>query len=542
MDSREIELGDFNRSEKVIIVYNESTSAPNISRNVNPQQQAKVRAAAIIGTFLQLGVLVYAGFATYYHTLRFPKEENVPVSNYAFPCTASGTIILVTGLLLCADVLEKRTIEIGRKPRTGYQAYIIWLQRQATVGDQVFKSFGIFSDAPRKGVVTSRHRDLSTVPSKTTAVSFVDRITEVACYMPFRIHRLFKTTSDNKAPLFTESSVQFSKTTLGAFLSISGYVIQFVGLRDMHWSVSVVQLGAVAIMTAARTAIRRGLTVVPKAQSLSQDFELEWLASTITGINGSRLEIPKTDSPVWIDWVVLGHGETQGGSQDNSGSMKEKDTEEIEDDSEDDSEDNSNGEVDSQGISVTEEGINDGAKEASRGRADGAASNYSDNVQPSHGINMEDEHYGGSVAARNNEGHMRALVLKPHTVMKLRSHFAKVTGWRSPGFKEANSLSRAIEVVMNTLLLKSGLEDFNWQFEAMCSNSGPQIVTVPMSLVKGNWKVSRHDIEAILSLWIFSMKNAPRGESSPQNTDITTDRPGVHLLGLDTPQLRRDLR
>lgn len=126
-----------------------------------------------------------------------------------------------------------------------------------------------------------------------------------------------------------------------------------------------------------------------------------------------------------------------------------------------------------------------------------------------------------------------ALVLKPHTVMMLRSHFAKVTGWRSPVFEEANSFSRAIEVVMNTLLLKSRLEDFNWQFEAMCSNSGPQIVTVPMSLVKGNWKVSHHDIEAILSLWIFSMNNAPRGESCPQNTDITTDRPGVHLLGLD---------
>ncbi|RBA14320.1 hypothetical protein FPRO05_03112 [Fusarium proliferatum] len=500
-------------SGPLIIVYNESKSAPNVSLNVHSQKRAEVRAAAVIGTFLQLGVLIYAGFATYYHTLRFPKEENKPVSSYAFPCTASGTIILVTGLLLCADVVEKRTVEIFRKPQADYNAYVIWLQRQATVGDQVFKSFGIFSDEPRKEVVTSRP-DISTVASEATE----------------------------------EHSVQFSKTTLGAFLGISGYIVQFVGLRDMHWSVSIVQLGAVVLMTAVRAAIRRGLAVPPRAQSLSQDFELEWLASITAGIDGSSLKIPQAESPDWINWVVSGdEGFILESLKDGR-----KDGEESEDDSDDDSENDTkeDSDRDNEGdnkddgevISDTEEGINDGVEEASRGRVGGDASNYSDDVQPSHGIGMEDEHQGGSVAARDNEGHRRGIYSKPQAVMTLRSHFGKVTGWRSPVFAEANSLSRAIEVVMNTLLLKSGLEHFDWQFQATCSNSDPQIITVPMSLVKGNWHVSRDDIQAILSLWILSMKNARKSESNLQNTDITTDRPGVHLLGLDTPQLRRDLR
>ncbi|KLP19116.1 uncharacterized protein LW94_487 [Fusarium fujikuroi] len=63
-----------------------------------------------------------------------------------------------------------------------------------------------------------------------------------------------------------------------------------------------------------------------------------------------------------------------------------------------------------------------------------------------------------------------------------------------------------------------------------------------MSLVRGNWHVSRDDIEAILSLWVLSMTSALGDGSNAQNTDITTEKPGVHLLGLDTPQLRRDLR
>ncbi|KAF5632989.1 ankyrin repeat [Fusarium sp. NRRL 25303] len=289
----------------------------------------------------------------------------------------------------------------------------------------------------------------------------------------------------------------------------------------MHWSVSIVQLGAVVFMTAARAAIRRGLAVPPRAQSLSQDFELEWLASTITGIDGSSLEIREIDSPVWINWVVLGDerfnlksledgrkaaqgrahsgdDRSQGGSQDDRDSMKEKDGESedgskynSEDDSKDDSEDDSEGDSkdNGQAISNKEEGINDGVEEANRARADRDACNYSEDAQTSHGIDMEDEHHGGSVAARNNEGYTRATYSKPQTVLTLRSHFGEVTGWRSPVFAEANSLSRDIEVVMNTLFLESRLEHFDWQFKAMCSISGPQIVTVPMSLVKGNWRI-----------------------------------------------------
>ncbi|KAM0468698.1 hypothetical protein ACHAP7_010585 [Fusarium lateritium] len=336
----------------------------------------------------------------------------------------------------------------------------------------------------------------------------------------------------------------------------------------MHWSVSIVQLGAVLFMTAARAAIRRGLANPPRAQSLYQDFELEWLASTIAGTDGGRLEIPETDSAIWINWVVLGHegvkfespkdmrnnaegsahsgnNRNQGGRHDERESIEGKHGQKIEKESEDNSEDDSgdDSEDDSQAVSDKEEGTHNSTKWVSRenmsdistrSEANGdATSNYSGNVPPSHGIDIEDEHQNGSGAASNDEG---------HRLMMLRSYFAKATGWRSPVFAEANSLSRAMEVVMNTLFIKSELEHFDWQFQAMCDSSDPQIITVPMSLVNGNWQVNRHDIEAILSLWVFSMKNSLVHVKTPQDTNITTGRPGVHLLGLNTPQLQRDLQ
>ncbi|KAG5665468.1 hypothetical protein KAF25_009593 [Fusarium avenaceum] len=560
----------------IIIIYNESNSAPNISLNVHPQKRAEIRIAAVIGTFLQLGVLIYAGFATYHHALRFPKEENLPVSNYAFPCTATGTILLVTGLLLCADVVEKRTAEKSRKPRAGYEAFPIWVQRQATVGDQVFKSFGILSNTPRKEVLTSRRNTLSKTPN---GVSLVDRIVIVVSYLPLQIVELFKRVVDKKTSSFTESSVQSSKTTLGAFLSISGYVVQFVGLRDMHWSVSIVQLGAVVFMTAARAALRRGLAVPPQARSLVQDFELEWLASIISGTDGRRWGVPESDSKYRINWVVLGdegvqlhspedtrdrpedyvcssNKQDQGGGQADVINGNDREIEEIEkmeEDTEDSSEHGSHNcsenhsEEESRKKSKGKSPENPEKSRSGRQNDIGTYGEAYSNVESDNGEDVDTSDdtgvaYGqgsGTVTESENGGYTDTVCSNAQTVMILRSQFAKFTGWRSPVFAEADCLSRAIEVVMNTLFLKSSLEHFKWHLRATYNSSEPQVIdvsNVSMKLIRGSWQVNRHHVEAILSLWIFSMKD------THQNGDITSARRGVHLLGADRPQLRRDLR
>ncbi|KIL95639.1 hypothetical protein FAVG1_00377 [Fusarium avenaceum] len=562
-NAEEIELDNLDPASdsgtlpKIIIIYNESDSAPNISLNVHPQKRAEIRIAAVIGTLLQLGVLIYAGFATYHHALRFPKEESLPVSNYAFPCTATGTILLVTGLLLCADVVEKRTAEKSRKPRAVYEAFPIWVQRQATVGDQVFKSFGIFSNTPRKEVLTSRRNTFSKTPN---GVSLVDRIVIVVSYLPLQIVELFKRVLDKKTSSFTESSVQSSKTTLGAFLSISGYVVQFVGLRDMHWSVSIVQLGAVVFMTATRAALRRGLAVPPQARSLVQDFELEWLASIISGTDGDegvQLHSPENTRDRPEDYVCSSNKQDQGGGQADVINGNDREIEEIEkmeEDTEDSSEQGSHNCRENH--SEEEEGRKESKgkspdnPEKSRSGSQNDIGTYGEaysNVESDNGedVDTSDDtgvacgQGSGTVTESENGDYTDTVCSKAQTVMILRSQFAKFTGWRSPVFAEANCLSRAIEVVMNTLFLKSSLEHFRWPLRATYNSSEPQVIdvsNVSMKLIRESWQVNRHHVEAILSLWIFSMKD------THQNGDITSARRGVHLLGADRPQLRRDLR
>ncbi|KAM3516176.1 hypothetical protein MY11210_000198 [Beauveria gryllotalpidicola] len=86
-------------ASEIIIIRNKSAAAPNISLNSHDQfLRGELRAAAVLGTILQLSVLVYSGFATYYPTLRFEKNGR-PVADYAFPCTAAGILVLVAGML-----------------------------------------------------------------------------------------------------------------------------------------------------------------------------------------------------------------------------------------------------------------------------------------------------------------------------------------------------------------------------------------------------------------------------------------------------------
>jgi hypothetical protein len=72
-----------------------------------------------------------------------------------------------------------------------------------------------------------------------------------------------------------------TKAFLGAIASLCGFIVQFVGLRGMHWSVSVAQLGAILTMTAVRALICRGLAHPPDDKLLAAGFELEWLSLTL---------------------------------------------------------------------------------------------------------------------------------------------------------------------------------------------------------------------------------------------------------------------
>ncbi|KAH0596363.1 hypothetical protein MHUMG1_05479 [Metarhizium humberi] len=230
---------------KLTIVRNQAIDAPNISLNSHGYfGRGELRAVAVFGTILQLGVLTYFGFATYHPALKFTKGDDA-VANYAFPCTATGTITLVAGLLLCAHVVESSTEEKRYQPSKETKARLVWLQQAQTVGDQSFQSFAL-SAGDNQTLITTSCR----VNKKSQGVHLE------------------------------------LKTIVGTAVSLCGFVVQFIGLRGMHWSASVAQLGAVIAMAALRAWVRRGLAQPLQRVRLTPEHELEWFAMALGDFDG----------------------------------------------------------------------------------------------------------------------------------------------------------------------------------------------------------------------------------------------------------------
>lgn len=283
---------------KIVIVGHRDADAdaPNISLNVQDHNSAELRVCAVIGSIIQTAVIIYSAFATYYPALRYPKEEQQPVSAYAFPCMAAGTYLLSCGLVLCANVVEGRSKEETYKVKEGYEARIVWIQRKSTVGDQVFASVALFGTNPRDGIVTSRRLHTATATSHLDKIILALSTIVLAWYtslMKLVRHRVYgksalahNSAATKKALQETKleqnkDTIRASKTTISVVISLGGFIAQFVGIRGLHWSVSIVQLGAILAMTVLRAWVRRRLASPPQAHPLTFDFELEWLSFTL---------------------------------------------------------------------------------------------------------------------------------------------------------------------------------------------------------------------------------------------------------------------
>jgi hypothetical protein len=134
------------------------TGAPNISLNTSNSAVSKTElwVIALIGIFLQSGVLVLDAAATYYSGLQWKKGGRIVVG-YAFPFTFIGTLGVVVGMFVCAYVIEASTKECTWKAKSDQtNMQILWIQRSQTVSDQRFKSYAIYAAKDRKFIMTSR--------------------------------------------------------------------------------------------------------------------------------------------------------------------------------------------------------------------------------------------------------------------------------------------------------------------------------------------------------------------------------------------------
>ncbi|KAI6755630.1 hypothetical protein HG531_004736 [Fusarium graminearum] len=220
----------------IVILRNTAVEAPNITLNrCHKVDRGHLHLAAGFGVILQLGVLMYFGFITYFPTLRLKKDDK-QVKGYAFPFSSGGTIILP----------------------------------KQTVSDQVFESFALYPEkCPR--VITVSRRDGDTGSPKTPRSG---------------------TASQQSSKLKQIESTNLS--VAATVICLAGFFIQFVGLRAMHWSASVGQLIAVIIMTMIRALVRRGFIDTINNRELREGFELDALAIALGNLGpDSHAESPR---------------------------------------------------------------------------------------------------------------------------------------------------------------------------------------------------------------------------------------------------------
>ncbi|KIL92302.1 hypothetical protein FAVG1_04711 [Fusarium avenaceum] len=286
--------------QKICIIRDVSGDSPNILLNCHPPaNERELWAFAAIGTCLQLGVLIYSGLATYHPALQLKKDDK-PIEAYAYPCTAVGTLVLVLGMLLCGHVVESSTDEKRYEPAKEWKARMIWLQQTKTVSDQVFDSHMVYAQDDRETIITSRRSERHVKRQSTAG-----------------------TTNERSAEDDDPSATLKFITVCGTAVAMCGFVVQFVGLRGMHWSASIAQLGAVLVMVCVKAWVRRGLARSPAYKPLVSGFELDWFAKQLGSIhreawsgaqsNGSEFidnKTPGSAKSVDNKWIVVTGGES----------------------------------------------------------------------------------------------------------------------------------------------------------------------------------------------------------------------------------------
>ncbi|KAF4466026.1 ankyrin repeat [Fusarium albosuccineum] len=448
-----LEQGESNdSSSEIIIVHNQREASPNISLNCHGQIcRGELYLVAICATLLQSAVLVYSGFVACQLTV--PEDEDV-VKGYAFPCTFIGMLLLVSGLLICGHVVESSTEEDRYCPAQGTEARLVWLQQPKTVSDQVFDSYAIFPRDARSIVTTSIRKDKA------------------------KLSRDERDKPPDKSQHL--SRVLETKALVGAIISLCGFIVQFVGLRGMHWSVSVAQLGAILMMAALRALVRRGLAMPPEDKLLNPGFELEWFA--LTQIDPGKIWWPSSEadakeSETSGNWRVV----TAGSSDMHSPLSRE------------------------------------------------TKSPRSEHSKP------------------KSKAHQAMLIRKE---LQLQTELGQFVAWPAVASIEAAALARAIEITMDALLGLSRADVWSWSLKTHYVDPDGQS-EMHFSLQKGELESLTRELEAALSLWLFSVNQyeSDQGLHKRHNRipgiSISSKGPlqnlSLRLLGGYDKSLHRDL-
>ncbi|QGI71399.1 hypothetical protein CEK26_003736 [Fusarium fujikuroi] len=494
----------------IIITRNKYHNAPNMTLNCTSDGESwQVVACAVFGCVLQAGVLLFFGFLTEYRTLQFDKD-GTSVAGYSMPFAVAGTITLNIGIIICARAVDESSDEEVYEVRRKKDAALamVWLQKQKSVSEQHFDPAAIYPSMRRHRAIVSK--------------------------------RVIGNDGKSLEPQpLTNSDRLKGISTVGTIVSVLGYIIQFIGLRGMHWLATMAQLAAVIVMTIFRAIIRRHLASGLNYRELdhSMGFELEWFISSLLDANG-------------INWIP---GDT----------TKDSNEEQMEQNR------GNNGESQEESPHFTwlvrTGDVTLCRKLMSRG-------------EERSGLQIFKDVFDLSI---------------PQSVLDLRRHLGDLSRWQGPASDEALALAKAIEKVIEFFLpiIRQADTGSSWcEIAGDCERDTGGDATIEVKEAKtlewimavdycqgsqpatnnevcasrnvkitftktpeGAWRVPIDEIDAALSLWLYSVKEKRREDRQDKNQEFPSRNDDwirgqsirqrcLQILGPSTPVLLRDLR
>ena len=274
------------------IVRKLAIQPPNLILNVHNTfpKSGELWAFAMIWMALQFVAVAIPAIMTYHW--KEPKGTK-PVQDYAYPTFLLGTCLLFVSIALCSYIIEATTVEQVFLPTDDYGVENIFrLQLQQNMGDQPFKTYVILNNTEDKKIRTSRydHEETLRYDPRNHETSVQEGSSESGSYDPTTRRRervrgeLSRTAPRSRhaadQPGKPRTKVPKSMVIIAVILCFVGFICQFVGLRALHWSATVIQLGITLLMTCIRAWIRRGISNQPITFYLP-DSDPNWIALSL---------------------------------------------------------------------------------------------------------------------------------------------------------------------------------------------------------------------------------------------------------------------
>jgi hypothetical protein len=279
-------------------------SAPNIQLNLpatvpsHNKSNKELRYAATTAIVVQLTVIAVCLVTNVHRRAR--AVLNTSEYKVGFSLFICGTILLNMGMASCAWLIERSTREYAWRPAAHATENCREQRTSEPFGEGVIAigNEPLVEEANQPDHVTATALDTYSKQARSSAkerqdtnMATTDLNGAINLFWLQRKHRVndqefgsFLILGGSKDVLITSSRTenQFSRdeplTLPAAFMGLSGFVLQFEGLRRLTWPTAVAQLLAILVMALLRAFVRRRLGERPSTIRAPEGYELDWLA------------------------------------------------------------------------------------------------------------------------------------------------------------------------------------------------------------------------------------------------------------------------